>query len=130
MSLDYAAVTARLGDLLATVGGLTVRAGPVDTASPPTAMLPLPVEPISYRTQYGPGWRLVQPVVVIVSRVGDWQTSVTRIGAYLASVPAAVDSGTTADWDYASVDSADISAVEVAGTAFYVLDFSVEIAGT
>lgn len=131
MAMDVNAVMDALGARLGTISGLRVFDYATETASPPAAVVGIPVEFDYDFTKGGGSDRAVFPVTVLVGAVSA-RSARDALGAYAAgsgasSVKAAVDGNLGAVAQTARVMTARVESVQLNGVDYLAAVFDVEV---
>lgn len=133
--MDLGDVMDEIATQVRTISSLAGRthAHPVDTLTPPSAVVGWP-EDYTFDATYGRGTdRMTLPLVVVVGRPSD-RTLRDRLAGYCAgsgdeSIKQVVEAGTYTAFDVVTVQSIDFDIVQVGGADHLAALFSLDIAG-
>lgn len=127
-------VMAQIATQLNTITGLRAFGFPIDSATPPAALVSYP-EVYEYDATYGRGMDRIRdlPVVVVVGKPHD-RSTLELLGKYVdgsgaASVKQVIEAGTYTAFEGVRVTSAEFDVVNIAGTDYMAALFRLDIAG-
>lgn len=132
--MKIADVMDALGEAVDLIEGIRVFPYWADKVTPPACVIGFP-EPITYDSTMARGSdRCTFPVTLIVGRV-DARSARDDLSRFLdgsgaASVKQAIDAHRSPAWHSARVQSAEVAAINIAGTDYLGAEFTVDVVGS